>query len=75
VIPGNVQLSVGDLPGRLEELPKHQEVWTISATGYRAAIAASLVARGGDVFGVSNGGNRCTTPVCPGQTGRRRRRL
>jgi hydroxyacylglutathione hydrolase len=47
VIPGSVQLFVGDLPGRLEELPKHQEVWTICASGYRAAIAASLVARAG----------------------------
>jgi hydroxyacylglutathione hydrolase len=47
VIPGSVQLFVGDLPGRLDELPKHEEVWTICASGHRAAIAASLVARAG----------------------------
>jgi hydroxyacylglutathione hydrolase len=47
VIPGSLQLFLGDLPGRLEELPKDQEVWTICASGHRAAIAASLLARAG----------------------------
>jgi hydroxyacylglutathione hydrolase len=47
VIPGSVQLFLGDLPGRLKELPKNQEVWTICASGHRAAIAASLIARAG----------------------------
>ena len=41
-IPGSVQLFVGDLPGRLGELPRDRELWTICASGRRAAIAASF---------------------------------
>ena len=47
VIPGSVQLFVGDLPERVDELPKDREIWTICRSGYRAAIAASLLDRAG----------------------------
>ena len=47
VIPGSVQLFVGDLPERVDELPKNREIWTICRSGYRAAIAASLLDRAG----------------------------
>lgn len=48
VIPGSVQLFVGDLPGLVDELPKDREIWTICRSGYRAAIAASLLDRAGN---------------------------
>jgi hydroxyacylglutathione hydrolase len=38
---------VGDLPGRLDEIPKDGDVWTICATGHRAALATSILAREG----------------------------
>jgi hydroxyacylglutathione hydrolase len=38
---------VGDLPDRLKELPRDQELWTICATGHRASTAASLLDRAG----------------------------
>jgi hydroxyacylglutathione hydrolase len=47
VIPGSVHLFVGDLPERVDELPKDREIWTICRSGYRAAIAASLLDRAG----------------------------
>jgi hydroxyacylglutathione hydrolase len=47
VIPGSVQLFVGDLPGRVDEFPKDREIWAICRSGYRAAIAASLLDRAG----------------------------
>jgi hydroxyacylglutathione hydrolase len=48
VIPGSVQLFVGDLPGLVDELPKDTEIWTICRSGYRAAIAASLLDAAGN---------------------------
>jgi hydroxyacylglutathione hydrolase len=47
LIPGSLPLFVGDLPERVDELPKDREIWTICRTGYRAAIAASLLHRAG----------------------------
>jgi glyoxylase-like metal-dependent hydrolase (beta-lactamase superfamily II)/rhodanese-related sulfurtransferase len=47
VIPGSVQLFLGDLPGRVDELPTDREIWTICRSGHRAAIAASLLDRAG----------------------------
>jgi glyoxylase-like metal-dependent hydrolase (beta-lactamase superfamily II)/rhodanese-related sulfurtransferase len=47
MIPGSLQLFVGDLPGRVNELPTDREIWTICRSGYRAAIAASLLDRAG----------------------------
>jgi hydroxyacylglutathione hydrolase len=48
VIPGSVHLFVGDLPGLVDELPKDREIWTICRSGYRAAIAASLLDAAGN---------------------------
>jgi hydroxyacylglutathione hydrolase len=47
VIPGSLRLFVGDLPGRVDDLPRDKEVWTICRSGHRAAIAASLLDRAG----------------------------
>jgi rhodanese-related sulfurtransferase len=46
-IPGSLNIFVGDLPGRLAEIPRDREVWTICASGRRAALAASLLDRAG----------------------------
>jgi hydroxyacylglutathione hydrolase len=56
-IPGSRHLFVGDLPGRLDELPSGGEVWAICASGFRSAIAASLMdAAGVPVRLVGKGG-------------------
>jgi rhodanese-related sulfurtransferase len=56
-IPGSINIFVGDLPGRLAEVPRDREVWTICASGRRAALAASLLDRAGvPVTGVTSGG-------------------
>jgi rhodanese-related sulfurtransferase len=47
VIPGSVQRFVGDLPGRVDELPKDRDIRVICRSGHRAAIAASLLDRAG----------------------------
>lgn len=47
VIPASLRLFVGDLPGRVDDLPRDREVWTICRSGHRAAIAASLLDRAG----------------------------
>ncbi|HXF58013.1 MAG TPA: rhodanese-like domain-containing protein, partial [Actinomycetota bacterium] len=46
-IPGSVHVFVGDLPDRLEEVPRDRELWVICATGHRASMAASLLDRAG----------------------------
>jgi hydroxyacylglutathione hydrolase len=57
VIPGSVRLFLGDLPGRVDELPRDRELWTICRSGYRAAIAASVLdAAGSRVRLVAHGG-------------------
>ncbi|MGQ0669576.1 MAG: MBL fold metallo-hydrolase [Actinomycetota bacterium] len=38
---------VGDLPGRLGELPPDRETWTVCASGNRSGIAASILDRAG----------------------------
>ncbi len=43
----SMHLFVGDLPQRLNELPRDTELWTICASGYRASTAASLLDRAG----------------------------
>jgi hydroxyacylglutathione hydrolase len=43
----SLHVFVGDLPEHLGELPRNTEFWTICASGYRAAIAASLLDREG----------------------------
>jgi rhodanese-related sulfurtransferase len=58
-IPDSLQMFVADLPARMGELPRDQELWVVCTTGHRAAMAASLidgagipvrlVARGGTV--------------------------
>lgn len=46
-LPGSMPVFVGDLPGRLGEIPRDAEVWAICASGRRAALAASLLDRAG----------------------------
>jgi rhodanese-related sulfurtransferase len=46
-IPGSLHIFVADLPSRLAEIPRDREVWTICASGRRAALAASLLDRAG----------------------------
>jgi hydroxyacylglutathione hydrolase len=46
-IEGSTHLFVGVVGAHLGEIPRDQEVWTICASGHRAAIAASLLDRDG----------------------------
>ncbi len=43
----SLHVFVGDLPQRLDELPRDTELWTICASGSRASTAASLLDRAG----------------------------
>jgi hydroxyacylglutathione hydrolase len=57
LIPGSLRLFIGDLPERVDQLPRDREIWTICRSGHRAAIAASLLDRGGrQVRLVAHGG-------------------
>jgi len=44
-IPGSTHVFVGDLPARLDEVPRDEQVWVICASGHRAALATSLLDR------------------------------
>jgi glyoxylase-like metal-dependent hydrolase (beta-lactamase superfamily II)/rhodanese-related sulfurtransferase len=46
-VPGSLHIHLGDLPGRLADVPRDREVWTACASGHRASIAASLLDRAG----------------------------
>lgn len=45
-VADSVHIPIHELPARLDELP-HEPLWVHCATGYRASIAASLIARTG----------------------------
>jgi hydroxyacylglutathione hydrolase len=56
-IPGALHLNAGELPERLAELPRDRPIVTTCASGYRSAVAASLLQQAGfsDVTWLSGG--------------------
>lgn len=46
-IPESRHIFVGDLVGRIDEVPRDGEVWAICASGQRSSVAASLLDREG----------------------------
>ena len=57
IVPGAMTISVGELPGRMGELPRDGRITVLCRSGQRASIAASLVdASGLDVRLVTVGG-------------------
>ena len=46
-ITGSIHVPIHELEQRMHEVPSDREVWVHCASGYRAAIAASLLARSG----------------------------
>jgi glyoxylase-like metal-dependent hydrolase (beta-lactamase superfamily II)/rhodanese-related sulfurtransferase len=44
---GSVHIPLHELTGRLAEIPAGREIWVHCAAGYRAAMAASILARAG----------------------------
>ncbi len=46
-IVGSLHIPIHELEHRMGEVPTDREVWVHCASGYRASIAASLLARGG----------------------------
>ena len=44
---GSQHVFVGDLAGRVDEVPKEIDTWAICATGHRASMAASILDREG----------------------------
>jgi hydroxyacylglutathione hydrolase len=57
VVAGSRTIFVADLPGALDSLPTDQPITVFCATGYRASIAASILANAGrEVRLVSKGG-------------------
>jgi hydroxyacylglutathione hydrolase len=46
-LPGALPIGAGDLPDRLDSLPRDRPIATICASGYRASVAASLLRAAG----------------------------
>jgi hydroxyacylglutathione hydrolase len=46
-IPGSLHVFIGDLPGRVAQIPTNGEVWAICATGHRSSMAGSVLSRAG----------------------------
>jgi rhodanese-related sulfurtransferase len=56
-VPDAIELSIGDLAGRLDTLPRDAPITVMCKSGSRAAIAASMLdAAGFDVRLVARGG-------------------
>jgi hydroxyacylglutathione hydrolase len=70
-LPGAVHLYVGELPSRLDELPRGRPITTFCGSGWRAIIAASILEQSG-FTNVSNSlGSMaaCLATGCPIVTG------
>ena len=46
-MPGSVHIGAGELPAKLDELPRDRPIVTICASGYRSSVAASLLRAAG----------------------------
>ncbi|GIV95797.1 MAG: MBL fold hydrolase [Herpetosiphonaceae bacterium] len=46
-LPGSINIPLGYLPGRLDELPQHRPILVHCESGLRSAIAASILISGG----------------------------
>jgi glyoxylase-like metal-dependent hydrolase (beta-lactamase superfamily II)/rhodanese-related sulfurtransferase len=46
-LEGSTHMFVGDVGSHIEEIPRDRELWTVCASGHRAAMAASLLDRTG----------------------------
>jgi hydroxyacylglutathione hydrolase len=46
-VPGSIHIGAGELPGRLDALPRDRDIATICASGYRSSVAASLLRASG----------------------------
>ena len=46
-LEGAIHLFVGDVGAHIGEIPRDRDLWTVCATGHRAAMAASLLDRDG----------------------------
>jgi hydroxyacylglutathione hydrolase len=46
-VPGSLSIGAGDLPDRLDLLPRDRPIATICASGYRSSVAASLLRAAG----------------------------
>jgi hydroxyacylglutathione hydrolase len=46
-IAGSQHIPIHELPRRVEEVPTDKQVWVHCASGYRAAVASSILARAG----------------------------
>jgi len=46
-LAGSLAIGAGDLPDRLDQLPRDRRIATICASGYRASVAASLLRAAG----------------------------
>ena len=56
-VPGAIHIGVGELPERLDALPRDRAIATVCASGYRSSVAASLLrARGFDRVNAVRGG-------------------
>jgi hydroxyacylglutathione hydrolase len=70
-IPDSVHIGAGDLPSRLEELPRDRPIAVVCASGFRSSIGASLLRRAGftTVANVTRGlphWSACGLPVARG---------
>jgi hydroxyacylglutathione hydrolase len=46
-VPGSLAIGAGELPDRLDGLPRDRAIATICASGYRSSVAASLLRAAG----------------------------
>jgi hydroxyacylglutathione hydrolase len=46
-LPGALAIGAGDLPDRIDQLPRDRPIATICASGYRSSVAASLLRAAG----------------------------
>lgn len=72
MIAGSLRVFLGELPSRLDELPRDRRNRTICRSGQRAALAASLLDRARIPAGlIAREGVPALLATCEGREGRR----
>jgi len=71
-LPGAVNIFVGELPGRLDEIPKDRPVLTFCGSGLRAIIGATILKKNGfaEVENCLGSMAACAASGCPIEKGR-----
>ena len=68
-VPGSIDIPIGQLRNRLDELPRNKQIHVVCRSGQRAYYVARLLLQNGFDARVLSGGMLSRAILCPNETG------